>query len=282
LVSYLYYSINIINYQRVILIVETKLSEKIKCIVIYVSFNPSNKSYFLIRIFSGFDQVNSTDSNFNNDKGRKKLIVFDMDSTLIDAECIDKLAEAAGAGEEVSEITEQAMEGDIDYKESLVKRVQLLEGTGIETAQEVIRSLPIMPGAKELVYYVKSLGYKTAMISSGFTLATDYIGSLLDIDHVFSNELVIDNGYITGEVRGPLTEQDSKKYVFEQIAQMNGIHPENCIAVGDGANDICVFKKAGYSIAFNSKPILQQYADVVITRKDLRAIIPVIEALNME
>lgn len=244
--------------------------------------NPSIlQDYFLIRIFSGFDQVNSTDNNFNNEKGPKKLIVFDMDSTLIDAECIDKLGEAAGSGDEISEITEQAMEGDIDYEESLVKRVQLLKGTELDTAQEVIEKLPIMPGAKELISYVKSLGYKTAMVSSGFTLATDYIGKILDIDYVVSNELVIDNGCLTGEVRGPLTKQDSKENVFEQIAQMNCVYPKDCIAVGDGANDICMFKKAGYSIAFNSKPILRQYANVVITRKDLRAIIPVIEALNM-
>jgi phosphoserine phosphatase len=219
----------------------------------------------------------------NISKGKfAKLIVFDMDSTLIDAETIDELARAAGVADQVAMLTERTMKGELDYGQALVERVKLLKGLKLEDANEAVEKMPLMPGARELIEFVKSLGYVTAMISGGFTLSADKIGESLGIDHVYSNELIIDDGCLTGDVTGPLTTQNSKEFVFEKIAEINGVKPEECIAVGDGANDICIFKRARYAIAFNSKPILQQYADVVITKKDLKAIIPVIESLNPE
>lgn len=205
-----------------------------------------------------------------------------MDSTLIDAETIDELAKAAGVADRVAIITERAMNGELDYGQALVERVKLLEGLKLQDAIDAVEKMQLMPGAKELVEYVRSLGYRTAMISGGFTLSADRVGKKLGIDHIYSNELIVDGDSLTGEVTGPLTTQNSKEYVFEEIAKINGVKPEECIAVGDGANDICIFKRARYSIAFNSKPILQQYADVVITKKDLKTIIPVIESLNSE
>ncbi|MDI3485142.1 MAG: phosphoserine phosphatase [Methanolobus sp.] len=205
-----------------------------------------------------------------------------MDSTLIDAETIDELAEAAGVGDEVAAITERAMHGELDFSEALQQRVRLLKGLSLESANEALAKMPFMPGAKELVSYLKSRGYKTAMISGGFTIAADRVGETLGMDHVVSNELLTDNGYLTGEVRGPLTDQGSKEFVLEEISGKYGIKPDECIVVGDGANDICIFKKAKYAIAFNSKPILREHANIVITEKNLEAVIPVVQSLDSE
>jgi len=205
-----------------------------------------------------------------------------MDSTLIDAETIDELAEAAGVGDEVAAITERAMHGELDFSEALQQRVKLLKGLPLERANEALAKMPFMPGAKELVSYLKSQGYKTAMVSGGFTIAADRVGETLGMDHVVSNELLIDNGCLTGEVRGPLTDQGSKEFVLEEISEKYGIKPDECIVVGDGANDICIFKRAKYAIAFNSKPILHAHANIVITEKNLEAVIPVIQSLDCE
>ncbi|SET11457.1 phosphoserine phosphatase [Methanococcoides vulcani] len=221
-------------------------------------------------------------SNNISQKRYSKLIVFDMDSTLIDAESIDELARAAGVVDKVSVVTEKAMNGDIDYNQALKDRVILLKGLKLETAQEAMRSMKLMPGAEELVKHVKSLGFKTAMLSGGFTLSTDRVGELLGIDYVYSNVLAVKNGYLTGEVSGPMTDNCSKEVVFEMIAKEIGFETSDCIVVGDGANDICLFKRAGCAIAFNPKPILRQYADEVVTQKDLRAIIPIIDSLDLD
>lgn len=221
-------------------------------------------------------------SRTSNNSDRIKLIVFDMDSTLIDAETIDELAHAAGVGDKVASITEQAMRGELDFSEALLERVRLLRGLPLDDAHEALNRMPLMPGAKDLMDYLKSRGYKTAMISGGFTMAAERIGEILGIDYVVANNLLVDNGCLTGEVKGPLTQQGSKECVLEEITGKYGIKPDECIVVGDGANDICIFKRAKYSIAFNSKPILREHADIVITEKNLKAVIPVIQLLESE
>jgi phosphoserine phosphatase len=254
------------------------LSESLKNNVAY--FNTiSALKYCLIRDSnSRFDEVSRT----SNNSDKVKLIVFDMDSTLIDAETIDELAHAAGVGDEVAAITERAMQGELDFSEALLERVKLLKGLPLDKAHGALDKMPFMPGAKELVKYLKSRGYKTAMISGGFTMAAERIGEALDIDSVVANELLIDNGHLTGKVKGPLTEHGSKESVLEEICLKYGIKPNECIVVGDGANDICIFKRARYAIAFNSKPILHEYADIVITEKNLEAVIPIIQLLESE
>ena len=224
------------------------------------------------------NNISKTDSKRKN----IKLIVFDMDSTLIDAETIDELARTAGVFDKVAEITNNAMAGEINYKDALFTRVQLLKGLPLKTAQEAVNDIPLMPGAEDLLKYAKSMGYITAMVSGGFRLLSNRIGDILKMDYVISNDLVIENGCLTGDFTGPLTAGDSKERVFEEIIKENNVSPEECVVIGDGANDIGIFKKAGYSIAFNSKPVLHQHADVVITDKNLRAIIPVLESLSPE
>ncbi|AKB83881.1 Phosphoserine phosphatase [Methanosarcina barkeri 3] len=211
-----------------------------------------------------------------------KMIVFDMDSTLIDAETIDELARAAGVVSKVEEITKKAMYGDLDFEQALIERVRLLEGLSIETALSAVNKIDLMPGAVELILYVKSRGYKTAMISGGFTICADTIGKMLGIDFIVSNELLVEDGCLTGKVVGPITQSDSKAKVFEELTRLNGVRPEQCVVVGDGANDACVFERAGFAIAFNPKPILREYADVVIIKKDLKAVIPVLESLSYQ
>jgi phosphoserine phosphatase len=211
-----------------------------------------------------------------------KMIVFDMDSTLIDAETIDELARAAGVVSKVEEITKRAMCGDLDFGQALAERVRLLEGLPLETALDAVNQIHLMPGAAELILYVKNRGYKTAMVSGGFTISADKVGKALGIDFVVSNELLVEDGCLTGKVVGPITQNDSKAEVFEELSRLNGLRPERCVVVGDGANDACVFEKAGFAIAFNPKPILREYADVVITKKDLKSIIPVLESLSYQ
>jgi phosphoserine phosphatase len=210
------------------------------------------------------------------------MIVFDMDSTLIDAETIDELAKAAGVVSKVEEITKRAMCGDLDFGQALTERVSLLEGLPVETALDAVNQINLMPGAAELILYVKNKGYKTALVSGGFSISAEMVGKALGIDFVISNELLVEDGCLTGKVIGPVIQSDSKKDVFEELVRLNRVRPARCVVVGDGANDACVFEKAGFAIAFNSKPILREYADVVITKKDLKSIIPVLESLTYQ
>jgi phosphoserine phosphatase len=217
-----------------------------------------------------------------HDSTENKMIVFDMDSTLIDAETIDELARAAGVVSKVEEITQRAMCGDLDFGQALAQRVKLLKGLPLEIALDAVNHIQLMPGAAELVLYVKNKGYMTAMISGGFDISAEMVGKVLGIDFVVSNELLVEDGCLTGKFVGPITQSDSKKDVFEELARLNRVRPERCVVVGDGANDACIFEKAGFAIAFNPKPILRDYADVVITRKDLKSIIPVLESLSYQ
>ena len=209
-----------------------------------------------------------------------KMIVFDMDSTLLDAETIDELAAVAGVGAEVADITERAMNGELDYGEALRERVGLLKGLSTMRARHACESLPLMPGARELVDFVKQMGYQTAMITCGFMISARRVGEMLGIDYVIANDLATNNGTLTGEVIGDLTECDSKARMLKDLTHRCGIDPQECVAIGDGANDIYLFENAGYSIAFNAKPVLRGHADVAVDRKDLRAIIPIIQGIR--
>lgn len=221
------------------------------------------------------DDVNCALSCSNCNKNAK-LIALDMDSTLVDVEIIDELAKVAGVGNEVAKITRKATRGEIDFEEALKYRVQLLRGLSEMDVRRVAKEAPIMEGAKRLISEAKSRGYKTVMITGSFMTVAEIIGKKLDLDYIISNELVVKNGVLTGEVRGALMTLDSKERALVQIATSEGIPLKNCVVVGDGANDLDMFKSAGLSIAFNANSILKDVADIVITQKNLGLIIPLL------
>jgi phosphoserine phosphatase len=220
---------------------------------------------------------NSGNGSKEADCSRQKLIIFDMDSTIIDAEGIIELARANGAGDYVESVTLRAMNGELDFEQALKERVKLIGGLPEKAALKVAENIPLMPGAKKMMAELKIMGYRTALVSGGFTIIAERIGNMLGMDHVYANELVIQDGKATGEVRGPLTKQSSKKEVLENICKLEKIDPRCCIAVGDGSNDLCWVGVVGTFIAFNAKPVVRKAADVVVEDKDLGSLIPIVK-----
>ena len=207
----------------------------------------------------------------------RPIIFFDMDSTIIDAEGIIELARAKGVGDYVADVTSRTMNGEIDFEQALKERVKLLKGLPTKEALGVAENIPLMPGAEKLMKELKSLGFRTVLISGGFTIIANRVARQLGMDDVHANELVVDDGVLTGEVRGPLTRQSSKKEVLEEICKDLKISPMDCIAVGDGSNDLCWKGIVGTFIAFNAKPVVQKAADVVVDGKNMESLIPVIK-----
>jgi phosphoserine phosphatase len=203
----------------------------------------------------------------------RRLVAFDMDSTLIEAEVIDELAKAAGVGEEVAAITEQAMSGEIDFTESFKRRVGLLAGLDESVLEEVAGRLPITEGASHLIGTLKSLGYKTAILSGGFSYFGQRLQQQLGIDYVFANVLEIVDGKVTGRVSGDVVDGERKAALLREIAVSEGIDLEQVIAVGDGANDLPMLSIAGLGIAFRAKPLVKQTAEQSISTLGLDAIL---------
>lgn len=222
--------------------------------------------------------ISSGDLSEEAERSKKaKLIIFDMDSTLIDCEGIIELAKANGVGDYVENVTCRAMNGELDFEEALIERVKLLKGLSEEDAIKVAKSVPLMPGAEKLIKELKTLGYRTALVSGGFTIIAEYVGGMLGFDHVYANDLVIQDGRVAGTVSGPLTKQNSKKEVLENICKLENISPKDCIAVGDGSNDLCWVGVVGTFVAFNAKPVVQKAADVVVGDKNLESLIPIVK-----
>ena len=203
----------------------------------------------------------------------RRLVCFDMDSTLIEAEVIDELAKAAGVGEEVSAITEQAMRGELDFTQSFKRRVGLLKGLDESVLEGIAHSLPITEGAEDLIRALKALGYKTAILSGGFTYFGHYLQQKLGIDYVFANELVVDNGKVTGEVKGQVVDGKRKAELLKQLAAQENLNLQQVIAVGDGANDLPMLSVAGLGIAFRAKPMVKESADHAISELGLDGIL---------
>ncbi len=191
----------------------------------------------------------------------KRLIVFDMDSTLIQTEVIDEMADVAGVGSEVRHITEEAMNGKMDFNESLRKRVSKLKGLKVEQMQEILERLPFTPGAVEFIQTVKSLGYKVALISGGFTFFAEALKEKLGLDYAFANELEISDGMLTGEIEGTIVNAEQKAFLLKVIAQQEKISLEQVVAIGDGANDLPMLAAAGLGIAFHAKDIVKKEAE---------------------
>ncbi len=190
----------------------------------------------------------------------KRLIVFDMDSTLIQTEVIDELAHAHGVGEEISKITEMAMNGELDFNESLVARVSKLKGLDSAVMQDILENLPLTPGVEEFLKTIKKLGYKVAVISGGFTFFANALKERLSLDYAFANELEIVDGKLTGNVLGTIVNAEQKAILVNLISQQENISPEQVVAIGDGANDLPMLSQAGLGIAFHAKEIVKEKA----------------------
>ncbi|MBT4790685.1 MAG: phosphoserine phosphatase SerB [Halobacteriovoraceae bacterium] len=190
----------------------------------------------------------------------KRLIIFDMDSTLIVSEVIVEMAKRFGVGQKVHEITESAMNGEIDFDESLKQRVSLLKGMPESLLNEILSEIKLTDGVEKFIQTVKSLGYKTAIISGGFNFFANSFKEKLQIDYAFANELEITNGKLSGKVKGSIVNAEKKAMLLELLAQQENINLEQVVAIGDGANDLEMLSKAGLGIAFHAKDIVKKTA----------------------
>lgn len=202
-----------------------------------------------------------------------KLAVFDFDSTLMDGETLEFLARETGIEKEVKEITDRAMRGELDFFESLQKRVSLLKGLEVKTVNNICENLPVMPGAQQTIKELQNAGYKVVCFSGGFKNATVPFAKILGLDGEFSNILHSKDGVLTGLAGGEMMFNDSKGEMLKKLQKLLEISKENTLAIGDGANDLSMFKYAGTKIAFCAKPILKKHADIIIDTKDLTQIL---------
>lgn len=203
----------------------------------------------------------------------RRLVVFDMDSTLIEAEVIDELAKEAGVGDQVAEITEAAMRGEIDFTESFRRRMALLKGLDESVLEGIAQRLPLTEGVEELVANLKALGFKTAILSGGFNYFGRFLQQKMGFDYVYANELEIEDGKVTGNVVGTVVDGNRKAELLREIAEREGIRLEQTIAVGDGANDLPMLSIAGLGIAFRAKPLVRQSAKQAISTLGLDGIL---------
>lgn len=221
-------------------------------------------------------QTSGVDIAFQEDglfRRAKRLIVFDMDSTLIQNEVIDEFARERGCYNKVAAITKIAMEGGLTFDESLKRRCAEIKGLTEAQIESVWARIQITPGAEPLVRTLKTLGYKIALISGGFTVIAERLRQRLGLDYVYANTMVMKNGVFTGEVLTPIVNAQRKADLLDLIAQNEGLIPEQVIAVGDGANDLKMLERAGLGIAFDAKPAVRAKADLAISQKDLSGIL---------
>ena len=245
------------------------------CIEFSVRGEPENPLLLknaLLELSSQYD----IDVAFQEDsifRRNRRLVVFDMDSTLIDAEVIDELAIEAGVGEQVAAITEAAMQGEIDFKQSFTQRMALLKGLDVSVLQSVAERLRLNEGAEHLISTLRKLGYKTAIVSGGFTFFAEYLQQRLGVDYVYANQLDIKDGLVTGQVSGDIIDGQRKAELLREIADKEGLKLQQVIAVGDGANDLPMLGIAGLGIAFRAKPLVKASAEQSISNLGLDGIL---------
>ncbi len=203
----------------------------------------------------------------------RRLVCFDMDSTLIQAEVIDELARRHGVYEEVAAVTERAMRGELDFQQSFRERMAKLKGLDEAVLAEIAEELPLMDGVERLMKHLKRLGYRTAILSGGFTYFARHLQETLGFDEIHANELVIENGKVTGQVREPILDASRKAELLREIAAREGLAMEQTIAVGDGANDLKMLAAAGLGIAFRAKPLVRSQARQSISTLGIDAVL---------
>lgn len=206
------------------------------------------------------------------------LVLMDMDSTAIQIECIDEIAKLAGVGEEVSEVTERAMQGELDFEQSLRQRVGKLAGADESILEQVRSTLPLMPDLPELVATLKQLGWKAAIASGGFTYFSGYLQQTLELDHAQANTLEIIDGKLTGQVLGDVVSAQTKADILLKLAHDYQIDLVNTVAVGDGANDLVMMDAAGLGVAFHAKPKVQQQAQTAVKYAGLGGVLCILSA----
>jgi phosphoserine phosphatase len=218
----------------------------------------------------GMDVIAQTESTF---KKRKKVIVFDMDSTIVDGEIIDEMAKLAGVGKKVAAITERGMRGKMEYAESLRTRVSLLKGLSTKSLEPLAQTLKLTKGSEELVSALREMGFKVGLISGGFSYFTDILKKRLGFDYAFGNELEVKNGRLTGRIKGKIIDAHRKAQIMDEICHKEGITRDEVVAVGDGSNDRIMVANAGLGIAFNAKEIVKKVADGTITRNHMKGVL---------
>lgn len=227
------------------------------CIEFSLRGNPADRATMQKELMN-MSQEMAVDFSFQHDdmyRRMRRLICFDMDSTLIQTECIDELAKRAGVGDKVSEITARAMRGEIDFKESFKERVALLKGLDASVMKDIAKHMPITEGTDRLMSVLKTCGYKIAILSGGFTYFGEYLQKKFGVDYVYANELEIDeNGKLTGNYLGDIVDGHHKAELLKLIAQVEKVNLAQTIAVGDGVNDLPMISEAGLGIAFHAKP----------------------------
>ncbi|MGQ4879578.1 phosphoserine phosphatase SerB [Billgrantia sp. LNSP4103-1] len=203
----------------------------------------------------------------------RRLVCFDMDSTLIQAEVIDELARRHGVYEDVAAVTERAMRGELDFQQSFRERMAKLKGLDEAVLADIAEELPLMDGVERLMKHLKRLGYRTAILSGGFTYFARHLQEKLGFDEIHANELVIEDGKVTGEVREPILDASRKAALLREIAAREGLAMEQTIAVGDGANDLKMLAAAGLGIAFRAKPLVRSQARQSISTLGIDAVL---------
>ncbi|QEA40518.1 phosphoserine phosphatase SerB [Pistricoccus aurantiacus] len=206
-------------------------------------------------------------------RDKRRLVCFDMDSTLIKAEVIDELARRHGVYDDVARVTERAMRGELDFKQSFRERMAKLEGLDESVVTEIAENLKLMDGVERLMFHLKRLGYRTVILSGGFNYFARYLQERLGFDEVHANELVVANGKVTGEVREPIVDAERKAALLERIAHREGLNLEQTVAVGDGANDLKMLATAGLGIAFRAKPLVRRQASQSISTLGIDAVL---------
>ena len=226
------------------------------CVELSVRGTPNNKSE-MQKAFLHLSSELNFDISFQEEsmyRRMRRVICFDMDSTLIQTEVIDELAMRAGVGDKVKKITEQAMQGEIDFSESFKKRVKLLKGLDVSVMQEILENLPITEGLDRLIAVLKKVGFKIAILSGGFTYFGNYLKERYQLDYMYANELEIVDGKLTGNYIGDIVDAKRKAELLKLIAQVEKVDIRQTVAVGDGANDLLMLETAGLGIAFHAKP----------------------------